>query len=243
MVVAAMCAVLVVGRAHAEELPNGLTITPVGKLLDRMPDGLCRSGSVTEISGPADLLKGITDSLTVAESHLPSGTITSHQVLDGKLRVTAYQVGPCGVVDSGGAMVWLKPAMADIAYTAVYIALTAAVMAFGYLQFGLPIVDARLEALAGCLAGGLGLAVNNAINGLKDWREILSSTLTGCLTGTALNLTLMKAAYWMINAINWLRGAQAITYAVAVGEVETVGDFAARTLTQLEAQYRIPPPS
>jgi hypothetical protein len=242
LVAAAMCAVLVVSSAHADEVANGLVLTPMGKIQERTADGQCRSGSITEISGPDDLVKGITDSLTIAESHLPAHTVTSHEMVDGKLRVTAYQIEPCQT-DEKGFLVWLKPALADVAYTAVYVAITAGIMAFGYLKFGLPIDDPKLEALAGCLAGGVGLAVNNAINGLSNWKEVVSSTITGCLTGTGLNLTLMKAGYWMINAINWLRGMPAITYATATGDVESVSDFASRTLAQMEAQYRVPPPS
>jgi hypothetical protein len=241
LIIAAMLTFIAVGRAYADDLPNGLTITPIGQIKEKTADGQCRAGSITEISGPADLVKGIQDSLNTAESHLPEKTITSHEQVNGKLRVTSYQTFPC-TVDSGGALVWLTPAFADIAYTAVYIAVTASMMAIGYLQFGVPITDLGLEALAGCLAGGTGLAVNNAINGLSNWKEIVSSTVTGCLTGTALNLTLMKAGYYLINAINWLRGAQAITYAAAIGEIETVGDFVIRTVTETEAQYRVPPP-
>jgi hypothetical protein len=241
LVVATICTVLVSGYAHADDLPNGLTLTPVGEIKDKTPDGQCRAGSITEISGPADLVRGITDSLTVAESHLPSALITSHEMVDGKLRVTAYERMPC-TTDPGGALVWLRPAVADIVATAAYVAITAGIMAFGYLKFGLPIVDPRLEALAGCLSGGVWLALNNAIIGLTDWRELLSGSITGCVNGTALNLTLMRSTYWVINAINWVRGAPLITYAMALGDVQEVGEFTARTVAQTLAQSRVPDP-
>jgi hypothetical protein len=241
VVITTICTVLMSGHAHAADLPNGLTVTPVGKIEEKTPDGQCRTGSITEISGPADLVKGITDSLTVAESHLPSDTITSHEVVDGKLRVTAYRTRAC-TTDSSGALIWLRPALGDIAFTSLHVAINAGIMAFGYLKFGLPISDPRLGALTGCLTGGLGLAVNDAIDGQTNWREVLSAAITGCLDGIATNLTLMKCAYWLINAINWVRGAPGITYAAAIGDVQNVGDFAVRTLTELEAQYRVPDP-
>jgi hypothetical protein len=241
LVVTTICTVLVRGYAHAEDLPNGLTVTPVGKIQDKTPDGQCRAGSITEIGGPADLVKAITDSLTVAESHLPSATITSHEMVDGKLRVTAYRTVAC-TTDSHGGLIWLRPALGDIAFTAVHVSVNAAIMGFGYLKFGVPISDPRLGALTGCLTGGVGLALNDAIDGQTDWRQVLTAVINGCLTGVATNLGLMKCAYWLINAINWVRGAPWITYALAIGDVETVGEFASRVLVQMEAQYRVPDP-
>jgi hypothetical protein len=241
LVIATICTVLVSGYAQADDLPNGLTVTPLGKIQDKTPDGQCRAGSITEISGPADLVQAITDSLAVAESHLPSATITSHEMVDGKLRVTAYRTVACAT-DSHGSLIWLRPALGDIAFTTVIVSITALIMGFGYLKFGVPISDSRLGSLTGCLAGGVGLALNDAINGQTNWRQILSAAITGCLTGVATNLGLMKAAFWLINAINTVRREQWISYADATGDYGSVADFAIQVLAQDEAQRRVPDP-
>jgi hypothetical protein len=229
------------GAARAAGVPNGLTITPKGMIKEKTAAGECRAGAITEISGPGDLVKAITDALAAAESHMPADILTSHEIVDGKLRVTAYHPVIC-TTDEQGALIWLKPALGEIVYTASYVAVSAAVLGFGYLYLGLPITDPGIEALAGCLSAGVALAINNAFNGLTTWREIVASTITGCLIATSLNATIMRAGYYFINAMNWYRGQPAIAYALAAGEVAEVADFAARRMQETEAQYRIPPP-
>jgi hypothetical protein len=229
------------GAARAAEVPNGLTITPKGMIKEKTAAGECRAGAVTEISGPGDLVKAITEALTAAESHLPAGTVTSHEIVNGKLRVTAYHPEEC-TADKQGVLVWLRPALGEVVYTATYVAVSAAVLGFGYLYLGLPITDPGIETLAGCLSAGVALAVNNAFSGLTTWREIVASTITGCLIATSLSTAIMRAGYYFINAMNWYRGQPAITYELAVGEVAEVAGFAAQRMQEVEAQYRIPPP-
>jgi len=175
-------------------------------------------------------------------SRVPGDTPVTLTALTRPAGPVAARPGAEGVMDAPDGNViltgWFSGAIADLAATAAYIAISAVtigtMIALGAtLGPGGELASATLGALAGCIGGAVSTAVLLAIGGGSTTPlATVTNAAAGCVTGAALSqIPVHQAGQWLAGQLNSVLGSGAS--AIGGSALESAASSAGVSLTPM----------